>query len=318
MTKDLKAQKLMRLFPVLTGVQQRKAYSWLEKHGYLRGSVPPQTQTYTVKSPPGRGRLERVPMYLELLGSGGEGLGYYNTNVITDAGAGTAANENSVTLINMPGNKFPVLNQYDSTKTTDTTFGHYVISGMTFSTKQAPWAKMRVVGLETVINYTPMSPLAPAQEADTDPLGIGLASPPRIMLKNFRVSGSANLFIQDGYIDGTFFDVERLLMGGLRAYPILKSPKTLKCDIAVMGEHYHADSRTLTDIMTYGVTGGSTPLGAGTITVPYATDYSFSVNAIVDVLDDTTYGESLTGPATRGLNMVRTPPKRGQSFIVGE
>ena len=317
MTKDQKAQKLMMLFPVLKGNKQRKAYAWLKQNGYLRGSLPPNSQTYTVKSPPGRGRLERVPMSLELLGSGGEGLGYYNSNIVTDGGPGTASQSNSVTIVNMPGNKPPVLNQYDSTKTTDTTFGHYVISGMTFSTRQTPWAKMRVVGIETVLNYAPMSPLAPKQEVDTDALGIGLASPPRIMLKNFRVSGSANLFIQDGFIDGTFFDVERLLMGGLRAYPILDSPKTLKCDIAVMGEHFHGNIGSLPDTLTYGVLGGS-PLGAGTIVVPYDTDYSFSINAIVDVLDDTTYGKSLTGPATRGLNKVRIPPKRGQSFIVGE
>jgi len=310
MTKDEKAAKLLRIFPVLKGGKQKKAFAWLKANGYLRGSLPPNTQAYAVEGPPGRGRLERMPMSLELLGSSGEGLGYYNADVITDAGAGVAAQNNSVTLVNLPRARFPALDQYNSAISLDPVFGHYNITAMTFSTRQTEWAKLRVVGIETVLNYAPMAPLIPIGDA-TNSRGIGLASAPRIMLKNYRVSGSANLFIQDGYIDGTFFDVDRLLLGGLRAYPMLDSPNTLKVDVALMGEHYHMP-----------IAGGApVPLNfgvGGPIAVPFDTDYTFSVNAIVEVLDDTSYGKSLPGPASRGLNLVRTPPKRGQSFIVGE
>ena len=318
MTKDEKAAKLLRIFPVLKGAKQKKAFTWLKANGYLRGSLPPNTQTFTVEGPPGRGRLERVPMSLELLGSSGEGLGYYNPNVITDGGAGAAAVNNSVTMVNMPINQPPVLNQYDSTISGDQTFGHYTITAMTFSTRQTQWAKLRVVGIETVLNYTPMVPLIMAGDAATVSRGVGLASPPRLLMKNYRVSGSANLFIQDGYIDGTFFDVERLLLGGLRAYPILESPNTLKVDVALIGEHYHGSLAVgFIGIPTTFFINGVGFIG-GTCVIPYSTDYTFSVNAIVEVLDDTSYGKSLPGPSSRGLNLVRTPPKRGQSFIIGE
>ena len=87
MTKDEKAAKLLRIFPVLKGGKQKKAFAWLKANGYLRGSLPPNTQAYAVEGPPGRGRLERMPMSLELLGSSGEGLGYYDP---LGAGPGTA------------------------------------------------------------------------------------------------------------------------------------------------------------------------------------------------------------------------------------
>ena len=139
-------------------------------------------------------------------------------------------------------------------------------------------------------------------------LHVSCAVPPRILLKNYRVSGSANLFLQDGYIDGTFFDVERFALGGLRAYPILKSPKTLKVDVAISGEHYHGSA---------GALGTQLSLSNG-VDVPSSTSLTFSVNAIVDVLDDKEYGESPEGPYARGINLERTPPESGQSFIVGE
>ena len=160
------------------------------------------------------------------------------------------------------------------------------------------------------MSYVPASPLLPdaSDVGDNVPLGIGFAVPPRILLKNYRVSGSANLFLQDGYIDGTFFDVERFMLGGLRAYPILKSPKTLKVDVAVSGEHYHG---------SVGALGTQLSLSNGT-NIPSSTSLTFSVNAIVDVLDDAEYGESPEGPYARGINLERTPPESGQSFIVGE
>ena len=169
---------------------------------------------------------------------------------------------------------------------------------------------MRVVGLETVVNYTPSSPALPlvADVGENEPIGIGLAAAPRILLKNYRVSGSANLFLQDGYIDGTFFDVERFTLGGLRAYPILKSPKTLKIDVAISGEHYHGSTAAL---------GTQLQFNNGTA-ITSSTNLTFSVNALVDVTVDTTYGENADTPATRGINIDRIPPKRGQSFIIGE
>lgn len=307
MNKDV--EKMLRVFPLLDPERKRKALLWLRARGYEPQTTPPIEQDYRVLSGPGT-RLLRIPMFLELLGTSGQGLGYYNSSVITDGGAGVAALNNPSTLVSIGTGTNPVLNQNNSTVSQDTIFGHFTIKDMTFSTRQTPWAKMRVLGIETTMNYVPANPALPrtGDVGESTALGIGYAVPPRILMKNYRVSGSANLFLQDGYIDGTFFDVERFMLGGLRAYPVLESPKTLKVDIAISGEHYHG---------TPGALGTQLVLSNGT-NVPSATNLTFSVNAIVDVLDDMDYGESPKGPYARGINLERIPPKSGQSFIVGE
>jgi hypothetical protein len=252
-------------------------------------------------------------MFLESLGVNGAGLGYYQNTILTDGGAGSVAQNNSVNILNIDSATLnTVLDQYNSTISEDTTFGHFVVKNLTFATRQVPWAQMRVVGIETVMKYAPSQPLLPraTDHGENLPLGIGFGGAPRILLKNYRVSGSANLFLQDGFIDGTFFDVERFELGGLRAYPILKSPKTLKIDVAVSGEGYYGSAAALGTALNI--------LGLGNPVIPTDTTVTFSVNALVDVMVDTTYGRSSPTPATRGLNMVRIPPRTGQSFIIGE
>lgn len=306
-------KKVLRIFPLLDKERKKKALLWLKRHGYQPKQQPPTQQSYRVASPPGSARLLRLPMYLEILGSNGQGLGYYNTSIITDGGAGVAAQGNAATILNIPGTTNAVLNQNNSTNSVDTTFGHFTVRAMTFSTRQTPWAKMRVVGIETTILSTPANPCRPrpGDLGTNTALGLGYAVPPRLLLKNYRVAGSANLFLQDGFIDGTFFDVERFMLGGLRAYPILESPKTLKVDIAISGEHYQGSDDALAPDPPY-------TLSNGTL-IPADTTATFTVNAIVDVLDDMEYGEPINKPPyARGINMERIEPPSGQSFIVGE
>ncbi len=303
--------RILRAYPFMDTALQNKANRWLKKRGYDPKAKPNREQNYLVPSPPGRGNLVRIPMFLDRLGASGQGLGYYNNSIITDAGAGVAARNNNVTLLNITTAQEPVLNQYNSAISQDQVFGHFVVSGMTFSTRQTPWVKMRVVGIETLLTYTPAQPLLPnaSDVGSSVPLGVGYACPPRILLRNFRVAGSANLFLQDDYIDGTFFSVKRFAFGGLRAFPLLESPKTLKIDIAISGEHYHGSAAAL---------GTQLYLQQDDATVPSATNVTFSVNAVVDIRDDTSYGKNKGGPYQRGLNIVRTPPKDGQAFLIGE
>ena len=308
--KDI--QKVLKIFPLLDQERKKRAYAWLKRHGYNPTLKPPIEQDYRVHSPPGPARLLRLPMYLDVLGSNGQGLGYYNSSIITDGGAGAKALNNASTIVNIPSATKPVLNQNNSANSEDTTFGHFTIRSMTFSTRKTPWAKMRVIGIETTMMVTPSQPALPRSgDAGTNTaLGIGFAVPPRLLLKNYRVAGSANLFLQDGFIDGTFFDVERFMLGGLRAYPILESPKTLKVDVAISGEHYQGTTNALLTQLTISSTG---------TTVPTDTSATFSVNAIVDVLDDMDYGKSPNPPPyARGINLDRNEPASGQSFIIGE
>ena len=310
MSRDEDFMKLLRAFPFLDAERKQKAVSWMKRNGYSASFNVPDEQEYLTLSPPKKGQLVRIPMYLESIGTGGEGAGYYNSSIITDAGAGSVAQDNSTVLLNIAATTDAVLNQYNSGSSTDSTFGHFCVKALTFSTRQTPWSKMRVLGIETVMTQTPANPLLPnnADVGGNVALGIGYACPPRILLKNFRVSGSASLFLQEGYIDGTFFDADRFDLGGLRAYPLLESPKTLKVQVAVTGEHYHGSAGAL----------GTTLALSNGVTVPQATNISFSVNAIVDIIEDEDFGVMEDGPYARGLNMKRIPPKSGQSFIIGE
>jgi len=302
-------QDLLRIYPFLSAEKQRKAGIWLRNNGFDSKSIVPSEQQYSAPSPSGRAKLVRIPMFLENLGGSGQGLGYYNNAIVTDAGQGVASEDNNTTILNLLSTFNPVLNQYNSAVSEDTTFGHFTVKGMTFSTRKTPWAKMRVAGIEVVLNNTPMQPCLPnaGDTGESIGLGIGYACPPRVLLKNYRVSGSANLFLQDGYIDGTFFSVDRFQFGGLRAYPILESPKTLKLDIAISGEHYHGSVGALATQL----------LLSNDTEVPSNTALVFSVNAIVDILDDEDYGASSPSIYGRGLNIERITPENGQSFIKG-
>ena len=253
---------------------------------------------------PGKGRELRIPMYLENFDAG-----YYQNNIITDGGAGLAAVGNPTVFVSMASTINPVLDQTIAAYTIDNTFGHFTIKNLTFSTRQTPWSKMRVVGIETNLRYSPLSPTIPnlGLNGANVALGVGLGVKPRVLLKNYRVSGSANLFLQEGFIDGTFYSSKRQLFGGLRAYPVLQSPKVLKVDVALSGEHYHG-----------GPTAGQNLSFANGINVPTNTQFSFTIAAIVEVLDDVQYGENIPGPYARGESLIRTPPTNGQAFISGE
>ena len=303
-TKEQKIAELKKLIPVLPPEKQREAIRRLRVLGAFIHEDDNSDLVFSAKSPPGKGRELRIPMYLESFDAG-----YYQTNVITDGGAGVAAVGNPTVVVSIPSTVSPVLDQTIATFSTDNTFGHFTIKNLTFSTRQTPWSKMRVVGIETDVRYTPMSPTVPnsAFSGTNVGVGVGLAVKPRMLLKNYRVSGSANLFLQEGFIDGTFFSSKRKLFGGLRAYPVLESPKVLKVDVAVSGEHYHG-----------GALGGSTLTFENGIEVPTDTEFTMTVAAIVEVLDDVEYGKNISGPYARGESLIRTPPANGQAFISGE
>ena len=225
-TKEQKIKDLRRLIPLLPEAQQKEAILYLEKLGALDLTTEDYSELiFSAKSVPNDQNQLRIPMYLESFDGA-----YYQNSIITDGGVGLPAQGNPTVVVSISNVTDPVLDQTVASYSTDNTFGHYIIKGMTFSTRQTPWSKMRVVGIETDVRYTPTSPLLPdsSNVGDNVALGIGLAVAPRILLKNYRVSGSANLLLQEGYIDGTFYSVKRQMFGGLRAYPVLESPKNIK------------------------------------------------------------------------------------------
>ena len=300
-----KIEDVKRIFPLLSEGDKEEALRYLEANDSLEKPESYSSLAFAAKSVPGIGRQLRIPMYLQTFD-----IAYYQNNIITDGGSGQPSGGNPTVIVNLdaPGTR-PILAQNIATYSEDTTFGHYIIKGLTFATRQTPWARMRVLSIETDLHYTPNMPVRPdsADHGENVSLGIGLGAPPRILLKNYRVSGSANLFLQNSYIDGTFFDADRKMFGGLRAYPLLDSPKVLKVDVALSGEHYHGSTGALGKTLTF--TPGGSP------SIPSNTQYSFSVSAVVEVLDDTSFGAHIPGPYARGASIKRTVPARGQAFI---
>ena len=303
--KSEKIRRLKEIFPVLSPEKQKTVLKYLERLEAIDIHMKDESEViFSAKSVPGKGRELRIPMYLESFDAG-----FYQNNIITDGGAGVAALNNPTIVVSIPSTTSAVLDQTVANLSADTTFGHFVIKNLTFSTRQTPWSQMRVVGLETSVKYSPMAPCTPdiALHGTNEEVGVGLAVKPRMLLKNYRVSGSANLFLQEGFIDGTFYSVRRRLFSGLRAYPLLISPKTLKVDVAFSGEHYHG-----------GTVGGNVLNFSTGVTVPTGTGFSATVCAIVEILDDEEYGKSEPGPYARGESLIRTPPPKGQTFISGE
>lgn len=74
------------------------------------------------------------------------------------------------------------------------------------------WALIKIVGIVT--QQTP---------AATGSIGV---------MQDFKVGGSANLFLTESWVSMTDYDVDKDSFGGLRAYPVLRSPNQAQIDVA--------------------------------------------------------------------------------------
>jgi len=107
---------------------------------------------------------------------------------------------------------------------------------------------------------------------------------PLLLVKNLTVGGGANLFPQEDYQDGTVYLADVPEYAGLRAYPVIEMPNQVSVQVAVNGQ-----------------VGGFV---------------TFSCAAIVEVLDDETFGRHIPGPYARRDALARRAPRNGTGFLV--
>lgn len=153
------------------------------------------------QSPPGRGRLVRLPFYPTTV------PGAAVAAVVTAAGPNLPSTTNPVVLALLPVAE--------------------VIGGFVFTAPRISWADLRLESL-TVRTQTASA----ANGVGGVPSGETL---PIVLVKNLTVGGGANLLPQAGYQDATVYSSRIPEFCGLRDNPIVESPNTISIQAAVIG-----------------------------------------------------------------------------------
>ena len=246
--------------------------------------------TFEANAPPGIGRLVAIPLYLYELDNqptfpsitGFTGW----TTVTTGAGALQPDEANPTVIVNIP----PFA--------TDGITANRKVTGLYFRSPILEWATVRIVGFQVA---TKACPLPNFIQMLPDPLFIPTPSGgafnntalipqlytsnqrPTLLVRNLNIGGSANLFPQGEYVDATVYSALIPEYAGLRDNPILASPNRAYLSAAVVG-------------------------------VPY-TSMTFTINLIVDIIDDTEFGRHQPGPYARRGAQGRTPSIDSTSYV---
>jgi len=162
---------------------------------------------FQAPSPPGLGRLIRVPFYLTSY-TGPTGV----TAMLTDGGFDAPAIANPTVIASIPA---PAARN---------------LAGMTFQTPQISWADLRVVGFQAA--QTPFTPVF----FNLDILVTVETLRPFLLVKELFVGGGANLFSQEGYIDAILYSPLVPEFAGLRENPLLLSPSVATVSAAISGQ----------------------------------------------------------------------------------
>lgn len=161
---------------------------------------------FTAQSPPGIGRLIRIPFYL-VSGVAGQ---------IWSAAANTTAaqvtiNRNAGTPVaNIPTVYIDFLNVAAATFVTGTAL---------MQTPQISWATLRIVGFEINRQDAVLAPNAA----------------PEICVSDLQIGGGANLFVHEDFAPSGIYLSGQSSFAGLRDYPILKSPNVAQVSVQGVG-----------------------------------------------------------------------------------
>ena len=157
---------------------------------------------FTAQSPPGIGRLIRIPFYLV---SGANGFNALGTAAVVPAGTTTS-------LV------VPVIN---AAAPQDAGYGAgvTVTSTCLLQTPQISWALLRIVGFEAAVRY-PVLPSGPVAQLCFD---------------NLQIGGGANLFVHEDFAPADIYLAGADSFAGLRDYPILRSPNQAQVQAQVIG-----------------------------------------------------------------------------------
>jgi hypothetical protein len=161
---------------------------------------------FTAQSPPGIGRLIRIPFYLVT----GVPAQIFSANSNTDAAAVATNLANGTPRSNIP--------------TTYIDFTSLLAAGQTgtalMQTPQISWATLRIVGFE--INR---------QDAVLAPAAV-----PEICVSDLQIGGGANLFVHEDFAPSGIYLSGQSSFAGLRDYPILKSPNVAQVSVQGVGD----------------------------------------------------------------------------------
>lgn len=157
---------------------------------------------FTAQSPPGIGRLIRIPFYLVSGTTGFNALG--TTAVVPGAVGGTT----SLTV--------PVIN---ASAPQDAGLATTVTGTCLLQTPQISWALLRIVGFEAAVRY-PVLPSGPVAQLCFD---------------NLQIGGGANLFVHEDFAPADIYLAGADSFAGLRDYPILRSPNQAQVQAQVIG-----------------------------------------------------------------------------------
>ena len=160
---------------------------------------------FTAQSPPGLGRLIRIPFYqlsptdrfISLFGEPTTAIA-----AALAAGVGLASDTHPAIAVFAPA-----------------------IAGITVTptakvlTPQISWATLRLVGFECVIN---------------EPTVYGTV-PLEVCFSDLKIGGGANLFVHEDFAPGSIYLAGQDSFAGLRDYPIIKSPNRSEVSIQAVG-----------------------------------------------------------------------------------
>lgn len=153
---------------------------------------------FQAQSPPGLGRLVRLPFYpSNVTGSAGA------AGTITAAGAGVSSTINPVTIFR------PALVNVAATSA----------GVQLMRTPQVSWATLRIVGFESQQRQF-------KGIADTGA---------KMVVSDLQIGGGANLFTHEDFADAAIYDADQPEFAGLRDYPILRSPNVAEVVVQQVG-----------------------------------------------------------------------------------
>jgi hypothetical protein len=165
---------------------------------------------FTAQSPPGVGRLIRIPFYLTTGVAGAisslqanQALGPGAGSFINNLAAG-AANQTTPTCVI----DFAALGAAGATGTA------------TMQTPQISWATLRIVAFEIQ-----------RQDATLAPASAG-----EVCVSDLQIGGGANLFVHEDFAPAGIYLSGQSSFAGLRDYPILKSPNVASVSVQGLGD----------------------------------------------------------------------------------
>lgn len=161
---------------------------------------------YTAQSPPGLGRLIRIPFYMT------QTTPYYAAAEVGDTEVAMTA---ALASTGRGSSTVPLL--YIDPSQALTTPG--ASNAALLTTPQISWATLRIVGFEAdVAKY--VLPAAPVAE---------------VCFSGLKIGGGANLFVHENYAPATIYAAGQASFAGLRDYPILESPNTAQVSAQIVG-----------------------------------------------------------------------------------